>query len=198
MRFPSEKPACPSRRTPSAVRTESGRRQAEQGGKGCWDAELPDHDWSSCGKASIASQSLVLAETIPHALCARQEHVGDEGEAAAGGEWLIGSALVAHELQRGPPMDSAAGVARSSSGAAPSWCNSTLRRAPAWPWRCNSIGEARAADRNGNCGCWPHRSPASYHQLLGDARARAVSGLRGNATRHRAVARSPDPRSGQP
>jgi hypothetical protein len=77
MRLPSEKPACPRRRPPSAVRTESGRRQPEQGGKGCWDAEHPDLDWPSGGTASIASQPLLKAETIARALGARQDHVRD-------------------------------------------------------------------------------------------------------------------------
>ncbi len=42
MRSPSEQPTGPSRKTSSAVRTESGRGQPERGGKGGWDAEHAD------------------------------------------------------------------------------------------------------------------------------------------------------------
>jgi hypothetical protein len=116
MRLPSEKPACPSRRAPSAVRTESGRRQPERGGKGCWDAEHPDRDWPSGGTASIASQPLLPRETIPRALCAREDHV--RGGWRSGGGWRQAhlQALVAYELQAGTPMYSAAPIAPEERG----------------------------------------------------------------------------------
>ena len=111
MRLPSKQPAGPSRRTPSAVRTESDHRHTERGGKGCWDAEHPDRDGPSGGTASIASQPLLPRETIPGALWARQDHLRDGWR--SGGWWRQAhlQALVAHELQAGTPMVSAAGVA---------------------------------------------------------------------------------------
>ena len=111
MRLPSEKPACPRRRTPSAFRTESGRRQPERGGKGCWDTEQPDRDLPSGANASIASQPLLKAETIPRPLCAREDYVRDGWR--SGGRWRQTHlhALVSHELQAGPPMCSAAPIA---------------------------------------------------------------------------------------
>ncbi len=116
MTLPSEKTACASRRTPSAVRTKSGRRQTQRGGKGCWDAEHPDRDWPGCGIASIASQPLLPAETRPRALCARQDHVGDGWR--SGGRWRQAhlQALVAHELQAGTPICSAAPIAPEERG----------------------------------------------------------------------------------
>ena len=118
MRLPSEKTACPSRRTPSAVRTKSGRRQTQRGGKGCWDAEHPDRDWPSGGNASIASQPLLPAETRPRALCARQDHVCDGWR--SGGRWRQAhlQALVAHELHAGTPICSPAPIAPEERGSA--------------------------------------------------------------------------------
>src|SRR5579883_733840 len=116
MRLPSEKPTCPSRRTPSAVRTASGRRQPERGGKGCWDAEQPDRDGPCGGTARIASQPLLPAETIPCALCARQDHVGTGWRSGGGRRQAHLQALVAHELQAGTPMGSAAPIALEQRG----------------------------------------------------------------------------------
>src|SRR5262249_51518008 len=118
MRLLSEQPTGPSRKTPSAVRTESDRRQPEQGGKGGWDTEHPDRDRPSGRKASIASQPLVPQETIRRALWARQDHVGDGRR--SGGRWrqVYLQALVAHELQTGTPMDSAAPIEPEQRGRA--------------------------------------------------------------------------------
>lgn len=116
MRFPSDKLACPSRRTPSTARIESGCRQSERGGKGYWDAEHANRDWPGGGTASIASQSLLKAETIPRTLGARE----DDGRCGwrSGGRWRQAhlQALVPHELQAGTPMDSAAPVMPEERG----------------------------------------------------------------------------------
>jgi hypothetical protein len=116
MRLPSEKPACPSRRTPSALKTESGRRQPERGGKGCWDAEHPDRDWPGGEAARIASQPLLKAETIPRALCARQDH-GCSGW-RSGGRWRQThlKALMTHELDTSAPVCFAAPIAPEDWG----------------------------------------------------------------------------------
>ena len=116
MRLPSEKPACPRRRMPSAVRTESGRRQTERGGKGCWDAEQPDRDLPRCGNACIASQPLGPREARVCALCARQDHVRDGWRSGGGWRQAHLKVLVAHELHAGTPMCSAAGVAPEERG----------------------------------------------------------------------------------
>jgi hypothetical protein len=115
-RHPSEKTACPSRRMPSAVRTKSGRRQTQRGGKGCWDAEHLDRDWPGCGTASIASQPLLPAETRPRALCTRQDHVREGWR--SGGWWRQAhlQALVAHQPHAGTPMCSAAPIAPEERG----------------------------------------------------------------------------------
>src|SRR5579863_168700 len=118
MRPLSEKPVGPSRKTPSAVRSESDRRQPERGGKGCWDAEQPDRDWPGGGPASIASQSLVPAETIARTLGARQDRVGNGGRSGGGRRQAHLNALVAHELHAGTPMDSAAPIAPEERGSA--------------------------------------------------------------------------------
>ena len=116
MRLPSEKPACPSRRMPSAVRAESGRGQPERGGKGCWDAEYPDRDWPSGGPASIASQPLLPRETIARTLCARQDDIRDGWRSGGGWRQTHLQALVAHELHAGPPVCSAAPIAPEQRG----------------------------------------------------------------------------------
>jgi hypothetical protein len=116
MRLPSEKPACPRRRTPSAVRTESGRRQAERGGKGCWDTEQPDRDLPRCGNARIASQPLGPREARVCALCARQDHVRNGWRSGGGWRQAHLKALVAQELHAGTPMCSAAPIAPEERG----------------------------------------------------------------------------------
>jgi len=111
MSFPSEKPACPSKRASSAIRTESGRCQTQRGCKGCWDAKHPDRDWPSCENASMASQPLWKAWTIPRPLCARQNHVRQGGRSDDRWRQAPLQALVAQELHASTPMGSAAGEA---------------------------------------------------------------------------------------
>src|SRR5258708_9287106 len=115
MRLPSDKQVCARRRMRSALRAESGRCQTQRGGKGRWDAKQSDHDLPSSGNASIASQSLLPAEAITRALCAREEHVRN-GWQSGGRRKAHLHALVAHELDAGPPMFSAAPIAPKERG----------------------------------------------------------------------------------
>ena len=51
---------------------------------------------------------------------------------------------------------------------------------------CLAIDTARAADRGGNCECWPHTPHVGFHRLLGVVHAGSVSALPGNAACHQA------------
>lgn len=55
-----------------------------------------------------------------------------------------------------------------------------------WPWRCRSIGTARATDTDGNCEYSRHRPRAGSHQLLGGIHAARAPGQRGNAASRQA------------
>ncbi len=198
MRVPSEKPACPSRRTPSALKTESGRRQPERGGKGCWDAEHPDRDWPGGEAARIASQPLLKAETIPRALCARQDHVCDGWR--SGGRWRQThlKALMTHELDTSAPVCFAAPIVPEDWGRThPQRMRASHSPGAALRWRGPATGIARAASRNGNCECWLHTPGASSHRLLGEAIAGAASVWLDTAAFHQAGEQNPGRRSGQ-
>src|SRR5258708_1795079 len=68
--------------------------------------------------------------------------------------------------------------------------------AASW-WRCPAIGTAPAEDRDDNCGCWPHRPRAGFHQPLGAVRVQPATDRQGNGASHLAAEQSLDPRSGQ-
>jgi hypothetical protein len=165
MKLPSEKPACPRKRTPSAVRTELSRSLPERGSKGCWDAEQPDRDLPSSFRARIVIKSLGLREARVRALRTGEDRIRG-GRRSGRRRQAYLDALLSHQLHTGTPVFSAAGVARSRTGAGPTWsgCSSTLTRAPAWQWRCHSIDEAHASDTGGSGECWPHTPRADCHR----------------------------------
>ena len=131
------------------------------------------------------------------ALWAGQDHVRLAWRGGGRRQQAHLDALVSHKLQTGAPVFSAAGVARSRSGAEPTWrgCNSTLTRAPALQWRCHSTGTAGAADRDDNCECWHHTPRASCHRLLAAAPGPEATALLDSAASHQAGEQSPAPRS---
>ncbi len=198
MRLPSEKPACPSRRAPSAVRTESGRRQPERGGKGCWDAEHPDRDWPSGGTASRASPTAlatrddtarVVRERGSRTLrVAKRWRVATGSPPGVGGvraagrhaDVLCGGSSARGAGQHQPGVDARAGFPDAAS-----------------PSHCHAIDTARAADTGGSGECWPHTPHADFHRLLGVAHGGAASGKPGSTASHRAGGQSLVSRCGQ-
>ena len=109
MKLPSEKPACPSRRTSAAVRTELRRRQAERGSKGCWDAEHPHRDWPSRFRTRIASQPLGPREARACALRTGEDRVRG-GRRSGRRRQAHLDALRSHQLHTGTPVFSAAPI----------------------------------------------------------------------------------------
>jgi hypothetical protein len=69
----SEKQACPRREGNEALQgLGSSYRQAERGGKVCWDAAQSDGHLPRCGNASIANQPLLKRQPIMRPLRTRQ------------------------------------------------------------------------------------------------------------------------------
>jgi hypothetical protein len=63
-------------------------------------------------------------------------------------------------------------------------------------WPCPAIDTARAGDRGGNCGYWPHTPHVGSRRLLGVAHGGSASGQRGTAASHRVGEQSLGLRSG--
>lgn len=109
-RLHSEKQACPKRRTPTAVKTGSSRRQPERGSKAFWDAKQLDQDLGSCWKPRIASKPLLPGEARVRSLRAGQDHAR-YGWRSGGGRWLNHlDTLVSHELHAGASVFSPAPI----------------------------------------------------------------------------------------
>jgi len=71
--FHPEEFGCPRREnTEARRRLGSSRRQAERGGKVCWDAAQSDDHLPSCGNPSIARQSFLKRQPIMRPLRTRQ------------------------------------------------------------------------------------------------------------------------------
>jgi hypothetical protein len=144
IRLHSEKPVGPRRESPSAVKTRLSRREIERGGKACWDAEQLDRDLPSRWRACITSSSFGPREARVRALRTGEDHVRD------GWRQAHFEALMAHKMDTGPPVFSAAPISRSRSGAEPtrSGCSNTLTWrgfavAPPFHWRGFRSGQGR-------------------------------------------------------
>ena len=85
--------------------------QTEPARKALWETEQLEGELTSRFGASIASEPFLPTETVMRPLGKGEDHLRGGGEAAVGGDRLIGSALVSHKLYAGPPMLSAARVA---------------------------------------------------------------------------------------
>ena len=197
MRLYAEKQACPRRRNPTTLKTVLSCRQSERDGKAFWDAEQSDCHPPSCERTRIASQPLCPRKSRVCTLGTRKGRRRD-GETGGGGRPDLDlDALMAHQLDAGPsvvpttpvtedewvqaqrPMDATA----HSPGAASGWC-------------CPAIDTARAGDRDGNYGDFPHRRRAGSHRLLCVAHGHEAPGQRDSAASHLAGEESLDQRSG--
>ena len=110
-RLHSEKPACPRRGNPTAVKTVLHGCQTERGGKDCWDAEQLDRDLSSRWSTRIASQPLCPREARVGTLRAGKDHFRFAWRGCGGRWWAHLDALVSHELHTGAPVRSPAPIA---------------------------------------------------------------------------------------
>ena len=130
MRLHAEKQACPSRGTPTAVKTVLHRCQTERSGKDFWDAEQFDRDLTSRWSTRIASQPLCPREASVGTLRAGKDHLRFTWRSCGGGWQAHLDVLVSHELHTGAPVLSPAPIARSRSGAGPTrrGCSRTLIR----------------------------------------------------------------------
>src|ERR1700738_3861928 len=105
-RLHSEKPACPRRGNPAAVKTVLHRRQTEPGGKDRWNAEQSERDLTSRWSARIASQPLWPREASVGTLRAGKDHFRFAWR-SCGGRWQAHlDALVSHELHAGASVRS--------------------------------------------------------------------------------------------
>ena len=110
-RLHSEKPACPRRGNPTAVKTVLHGCQTERGGKDCWDAEQLDRDLSSRWSTRIVSQPLWPREARVGTLRAGKDHFRFAWRGCGGRWWAHLDALVSHELHTGAPVRSPAPIA---------------------------------------------------------------------------------------
>jgi len=141
------------------------RRQPERGSKAYWDAEQLDGNSTSRWRTRIASEPFCPRETRVRALLTGEDHLRG-GWRSGGRRETDLDALITHQLHTSSPMDSAAGVARSRSGAGPtgSGCNSTLARALACASRGPPIDTVRAVGKGGSHGDFPHTPRAGSRQ----------------------------------
>jgi len=98
MRLHWEKQACPRRRNTVAAKAVLSRRQAERGGKDCWDAEQLDRDLASRWSTRVASQPLFPREARVRSLRGKGSRplcVGKLGWGAAGSPRCVGVARAA-------------------------------------------------------------------------------------------------------
>ena len=116
IRLHSDKPACPRRGNPTAVKTVLHCCQTERGGKDCWDAEQLDRDLSSRWSTRIASQPLCPREARVGTLRAGKDHLRFVRRSGGGRRQAHLDALVSHELYTGAPMLSAAPIPKDAAG----------------------------------------------------------------------------------
>ena len=115
---PPEKPAGPRRAYATVGEAVLHCRQPERGGKACWDAEQFDRHLVRGGDAPVPSEPLCPRETRVRALLTGEDHLRG-GWRSSGRRETDLDALITHQLHTSSPMDSAAPIARSRSGAGP-------------------------------------------------------------------------------
>ena len=197
MRLHSDKLACPRRRNPTAIKTVLSCRQTERDGKAFWDAEQSDCHPPSREGTRIASQPLCPRKSRVCALGTRKGRRGD-GETGGGGRPDLDlDALMAHQLDARPSVVSTTPVTEDEWVQAQRPMDATAYSpgAASW-WLGPAIDTARAEDRDGNCGGWPHRPHAGSHRLLCVAHGQSATDQRDTAASHLAGEESLDQRSG--
>src|SRR6266851_8016572 len=135
------------------------------------DDKVPAAPWTAAKQGDLEQQG----ETVPFA----PPRVGLVAVACTRDDDVSGSSHARGWAENRRPMDATA----HSPGAASWWC-------------CPAIDSARAGDRDGNYGYWPHRRRAGSHRLLCVAHGHEAPGQRDTAASHLAGEESLDQRSG--
>ena len=107
----SDKQACPRREGNEALRgLGSSYRQAERGGKVCWDAAQSDGHLPRCGNASIANQPLLKRQPIMRPLRTRQRRWWERWSGRKTVFYLHLHALMPEKVHTRPSMPPAAPI----------------------------------------------------------------------------------------
>ena len=179
IRLRSERPACPRREPPSSKpRDWLPGTQAEEVSESIWHPEELDSDLPLGWRTRIASQALCPREQISapagHAKGSKAKARGCPGWA---GPRHSSPRCVDHAQAAYRRVDALCGSSHARGGEQSQERAGGAAHSPGevCQWLCHSIDTARAEDRGGNCGCWPHPPRAGFHRLPCAARAHEAS-----------------------